>query len=631
LPAELASRFTVVEELPTSGSEADVVLVDELSSGSRRVLKLYRRGIAPDEEALSRLALADRAHVVEVIDRGWAGGCWFEILEYCKFGSLRDLLEGGYVPRTDELVSEVATALIHVHEHGLVHRDLKPENLLVRTVVPFDLVLGDFGTVRAVDASVRWTRAWGTPQYSPPEFEGGEVSTAWDWWSCGMIVAEITAGHHPFELPGGVLLDDRQIRSAVAQRPVDLSDVSDPRTHLLCQGLLTRDRHHRWGGPQVTEWLEGGSPSVVADSKVPAGARTRSVLFGGVEHSSPIELAVAFQQRWGEALRRLFQERDGDLVGELERLLRHYQLDEAVRILTPGAVSAAELPGRFADLLAEMDPELDPVYNGIGLTPAGLETAALEVIRAGGEGQQGAVLDEVSRQNILIKWRQLPRMGHGPALHDAWVAAIGEIESTVKGFPANSYQPGSLDWVTARAWLLLCVLNPEHHTAQLAGLVDGLELTYADQQPWWNTLRHTPEPTPTTLVLTFLSQPAATQQTHKQQEQAREEKAVAAQRQREQERAQREAARQAAVPRLEAMAKKNGDLAFGFIFLWFFFFVGAPFSLYCLVQCHACARSCRELGIPEPKDNRAARLLALAPCILFPLGAIIVASTVHGA
>jgi serine/threonine protein kinase len=138
-----------------------------------------------------------------------------------------------------------------VHERGLVHRDLKPENLLVRTVEPLDLVLGDFGTVRAIDASVRWTRAWGTPQYSPPEFEGGEVSTAWDWWSFGMIVAEVTGGHHPFELPGGELLQDRQIRSAVAQRPVDLSDVSDPRARLLCQGLLTRDRHHRWGGLEV--------------------------------------------------------------------------------------------------------------------------------------------------------------------------------------------------------------------------------------------------------------------------------------------------------------------------------------------------------------------------------------------
>ena len=168
-----------------------------------------------------------------------------------------------------------------------------------------------------------------------------------------------------------------------------------------------------------------------------------------------------------------------------------------------------------------MDPELDPIYNGIGLTPAALETAALDLIRTGGEGPTGAVLDEIRRQNILVKWRRLPGMGRGPALHDAWVSANGEFESTVNGLPANSYQPGPRDWVTARAWLLLCVLNPEHHSAQLAGLVDGLDLTYADRQPWWNALRHTPDPTPVTLVLTFLSHPAAAQQTHKEQEAAR--------------------------------------------------------------------------------------------------------------
>jgi serine/threonine protein kinase len=79
-------------------------------------------------------------------------------------------------------VGELSTALSFAHGLGLVHRDLKPENVLVRTVAPLDLVLGDFGLARAVDASVRWTRAWGTPTYSPPELAGGEVSPAWD---CG--------------------------------------------------------------------------------------------------------------------------------------------------------------------------------------------------------------------------------------------------------------------------------------------------------------------------------------------------------------------------------------------------------------------------------------------------------------
>ena len=349
-PTELGAEFVVVGELPSSGAEADVMLADEVASGRRVVVKLYRRGVAPDETAVARLAEASQpggpgwAHVVEVIRWGREEGCWFEVLEFCEYGSLRRLMVEGPRPALADVVREVSTALALAHGLGLVHRDLKPENVLVREVAPLDLVLGDFGLARAVDASVRWTRAWGTPQYSPPELGGGEVSAAWDWWSLGMIVAELAGGRHPFELPDGTMMADQQIQSALAQRPVDLSAVTDPRLALLCRGLLTRDRGLRWGETQVGDWLAGGSPAVVADSYVATGGRVRSVLFGGVEHSSPVELAVAFQQRWGEAFRRLFQERDGDLVGELERLLRHYQLDEAVRILTPGAVSAAELP-----------------------------------------------------------------------------------------------------------------------------------------------------------------------------------------------------------------------------------------------------------------------------------------------
>ena len=85
------------------------------------------------------------------------------------------------------------------------------------------------------------------------------------------------------------------------------------------------------------------------------------------------------------------------------------------------------------------------------------------------------------------------------------------------------------------------------------------------------------------------------------------------------------AARQKATRELASKAEKNAERAFGFMFLWLIFFAGAPFSVYCLVQCQIIARRCREFGIPEPKDNRQGRLLALAPCIFFPSVAIILA------
>jgi len=109
LPPDLADRVVVVEELSASGSEADVVIVEGVDDAVQHVLKLYRRGVTPDEEAVARLARANRAHVVEIVESGWAGGCFYDVLEFCKEGTLRSLLaedrrpamnDDAYMPRT---------------------------------------------------------------------------------------------------------------------------------------------------------------------------------------------------------------------------------------------------------------------------------------------------------------------------------------------------------------------------------------------------------------------------------------------------------------------------------------------------------------------------------------------------
>ena len=168
LPPELADRFAVVEDL-SSGVEADVAVVEGIDDGSRRVLKLYREGFSPDEKAVDRLVRADDwTHVVKIFEVGWSWGGerFYEILEYCEQGSLRSLLVEGGRPALNDVVGQLAAALEFVHgpDVHVVHRDLKPENLFLRTLSPLELALGDFGVVRSVDGSVRWTMGWGTPR-----------------------------------------------------------------------------------------------------------------------------------------------------------------------------------------------------------------------------------------------------------------------------------------------------------------------------------------------------------------------------------------------------------------------------------------------------------------------------------
>jgi serine/threonine protein kinase len=542
LPPILAARYSVVEELPASGTEADVFVVRQLESDGRFVLKLYRKGIQPDTDAVDRLADADPRHVVEVVGQGWDGGRWFEVMEYCAQGSLRALLRRGPVPRPADVLRELSSALTHVHALGLVHRDLKPENVLVRRLFPLDLVLGDFGLVRAMEGSVRWTRAWGTPAYSPPEFAGGEVSTAWDWWSLGMIVAELAGGRHPFESADGVMPSDQQIQAWLAQRAVDLSAVEDTRLALLCQGLLTRDRTKRWGTEQVQEWLAGGTPPVVVDrDPVPPGKRMRRVLFAEQELSTPAELAAALQGNWAEARRRLYQERDPGLAEEIERLLRQHNLTEAVRLLARPE-SPQDMPRRLADLLAELNPELEPVFDGVRLTSASLEEAAAEIVN--GIGRHGATrtLDEIHRGRILLLWRGLPGMAHGPSTHEKWSAQLDALGRTFQSLRGQRFTPTPEQVAVAHAWLLLCVINPQPWTGRLAAEVEARATTKADRQPWWRALRSAGPQSLAELAAAYVSHAVAEEQSDGQDQEARRRRENERQQQREEEARRRAAA-----------------------------------------------------------------------------------------
>jgi serine/threonine protein kinase len=99
LPPRLADRYSFVRELH-QGNQADVLLVAEKKTRVQRVLKLYKSAFVPDEEALKQLEGATQAHVVQFVDLkyGQEESGWFEVLEFCEGGSLRELLQGDGVP-----------------------------------------------------------------------------------------------------------------------------------------------------------------------------------------------------------------------------------------------------------------------------------------------------------------------------------------------------------------------------------------------------------------------------------------------------------------------------------------------------------------------------------------------------
>lgn len=392
IPPSLAATYRMVEPIPTQGAEADLFIVETTSRRERFVLKLYRRGLKPKAEVIETLRACSREHVIEIVDWGESDGLWFEILEYGKHGTLRNIFQKG--PVKDALmlsiVRELFSAVEHIHSRNVIHRDLKPENILVRTLKPIDLMLADFGIASLSDATQHFTTKSRTIKYGAPEAAAGAIGNASDYWSMGLIVLEGLLGKHPFDG-----LSDMSIALQLATKGVDVSEVKNGRWKGLCKGLLTRDPKKRWGAVQVAEWVGGGMPEIPGDE--PERPSQKPYKIAKRECWTAADLALEFGANWQEAEKHLAR----NLV--LPWIRDELRDQEAANLL----IDLAENRGlcvedRLVRLVSNLGKGLPPVWRGLSLDQATLVSLCREAI--GGDLEKSELLDAMFEKDILGIW-----------------------------------------------------------------------------------------------------------------------------------------------------------------------------------------------------------------------------------
>jgi len=210
LAVALSDRYTIESELGRGGM-AIVYLAQDLKHNRKVAIKVLRPELTASlyadrflREIETAAALA-HPHILPLYDSGTANGSLFYVMPFVAGESLRQRLNRERkltIEKAIRIAGEVADALDHAHEHGVIHRDIKPENILLEAD---HAVVADFGIAKAVSLAggERLTEtgmAVGTPTYMSPEQASGvtDIDGRSDVYSLGCVVFEMLGGDPPY-------------------------------------------------------------------------------------------------------------------------------------------------------------------------------------------------------------------------------------------------------------------------------------------------------------------------------------------------------------------------------------------------------------------------------------------------
>jgi tetratricopeptide (TPR) repeat protein len=233
-------------------------------------------------EARSASAL-NHPNVCTIYEVGRESDCAFIAMEYVEGRTLEGLIRQDplSIASAVDYAMQIADALSHAHEHGVIHADLKSANILVSSKNRIKIV--DFGLSRRSEGSydsatantaVTTTVMAGTPYAMAPEqLRGVMPDMQSDVWSLGVVLFEMLAGTPPFsgttlpELSSAILRDAAPPlpeRIPAALRHVVERCLSKDTTHrfhnagevraALEAAVAAPHTLHRERGPALGEW-----------------------------------------------------------------------------------------------------------------------------------------------------------------------------------------------------------------------------------------------------------------------------------------------------------------------------------------------------------------------------------------
>lgn len=263
LPGEVIGTFKLEEAIGVGGMGA-VFRARDLQLDREVALKLLPPDQAGDPEVVQRFyqegraaARLDHENIARVYSIGQDGPHHFIAFEFIEGVTVRRQVdERGPLPINDavEVTLQIAQALVHAAERGVVHRDIKPSNIILNPQGRAKLV--DMGLARRFERETdhgltQSGMTLGTFDYISPEQarDPRDVDVRSDLYSLGCTLFHMLTGTPPF--PGGTVLQKLlqhqeepppDLRSLNPQVPAELARIINK--------LMAKDRDRRYQSPE---------------------------------------------------------------------------------------------------------------------------------------------------------------------------------------------------------------------------------------------------------------------------------------------------------------------------------------------------------------------------------------------
>jgi tetratricopeptide (TPR) repeat protein/predicted Ser/Thr protein kinase len=239
-----------------SGGMGQVYAARDVELGREVAIKIAQAN-QPDSRLrreAQHAARLNHPHICTIHEVGSSDGRTYIAMEYVAGECLCDVIppEGLPLEKVVQLGAQIADALVHAHEEGIVHRDLKSANVMVTRDGRAKVL--DFGLARAaaaVNASDMSAppltvtapgTVSGTLAYMAPELlRGRPANAASDTWAAGVLLYELACGVRPF---GGATAFE--LSAAILQHPMPRSARIPSSLHQIIDRCLAKNPSDRY-------------------------------------------------------------------------------------------------------------------------------------------------------------------------------------------------------------------------------------------------------------------------------------------------------------------------------------------------------------------------------------------------